>query len=75
MKKSLATILLSVIGVCGLHSQEVKQETTFRADENPIIRYKYTADPTAMSYNGKFYLYTGYDVCPPRENRYVMNEM
>ena len=74
MKKTLTTLLLSVIGVCGLHSQEVKQDTTFRSEGNPVIRYKYTADPAAMTYKGKFYLYTGHDVCPPQENRYLMND-
>lgn len=74
MRKFLTALLLSVIGACGLHSQELTQDTTFHADGNPIIRYKYTADPAAMAYKGKFYLYTGHDVCPPKENRYVMNE-
>ena len=42
--------------------------------ENPIITDKFTADPAAMVYNDTVYLYAGHDVCPDRENRYVMPE-
>ncbi|HEY0652027.1 MAG TPA: glycoside hydrolase family 43 protein [Chryseosolibacter sp.] len=41
---------------------------------NPIIRHKYTADPTALVYNGKVYLYTGHDEAATGSNEYVMNE-
>ena len=73
MKKAI-TLLLLTMSVSWLYGQVPAQDTTFRADGNPIIRYKYTADPAAMVYKNKFYLYTGHDVCPPKENRYVMNE-
>src|SRR5687767_8001827 len=41
---------------------------------NPIIRHKFTADPTALIYNDIVYLYTGHDEAPADENKYVMNE-
>jgi len=50
------------------------QDTSFKATANPIIRHKYTADPAAMVYNNKVYLYTGHDVAPDRQNRYEMHE-
>ena len=49
-------------------------DTTFVAGGNPVINYKYTADPASMVYKNRIYVYTGHDVCPPKENRYVMNE-
>jgi beta-xylosidase len=43
-------------------------------DGNPIIRHKYTTDPTALVHDGAVYLYTGHDEAPPGTNDYVMNE-
>jgi len=59
---------LSINAIC------LSGDTVFRANGNPVIRHKYTADPAGLVYNGKLYIYTGHDECPPRENRYVMNE-
>ncbi len=41
---------------------------------NPIITDKYTADPAAIVWNDKVYLYVGHDQCPPDRNRYQMHE-
>jgi beta-xylosidase len=41
---------------------------------NPIIKHKFTADPTAISHDNKIYLYTGHDDPPPQVDDYVMNE-
>lgn len=71
MKSSIAFILFLLIS---LNIKAQKADTTFVANGNPLINYKYTADPAALSYKDKLYLYTGHDVCPARENRYVMNE-
>lgn len=49
-------------------------DTTFASKGNPIVNYKYTADPAALIYNNTLYVYTGHDVCPPNQNRYVMND-
>ena len=41
---------------------------------NPIIRHKYTADPTVVVHNDTIYLYAGHDEAPPGTHQYVMNE-
>lgn len=41
---------------------------------NPIIKNKFTADPAALVYKDKMYIYAGHDEAPSREQRYVMNE-
>lgn len=50
------------------------RDTTFVAEGNPIIKYKYTADPAALVHNGKVYLYVGHDECPPPAEHYLLNE-
>ncbi|HVT87272.1 MAG TPA: glycoside hydrolase family 43 protein [Tepidisphaeraceae bacterium] len=44
-----------------------------RAD-NPLIRGIYTADPAALVYNGRVYLYTGHDEAPSNNKRFVMRD-
>ncbi|GAB2805619.1 glycoside hydrolase family 43 protein [Ferruginibacter profundus] len=51
-----------------------QKDTSFLATGNPIIRYKFTADPAAMVYKDKVYLYTGHDVAPEKRNGYEMHE-
>src|SRR5688572_24894064 len=41
---------------------------------NPVIRHKYTADPTAIVYNDTVYLYAGRDEAPVGTEAYRMNE-
>jgi beta-xylosidase len=41
---------------------------------NPIIRHKFTADPTVLIYNDTVYLYTGHDEPPEGVDDYVMND-
>jgi beta-xylosidase len=41
---------------------------------NPIIKHKYTSDPTALVYNDTVYLYTGHDEAPPGTEAYKMND-
>ncbi|MDP5044603.1 MAG: glycoside hydrolase, partial [Leeuwenhoekiella sp.] len=45
-----------------------------QANNNPIITDKYTADPAALVYDGKVYIYAGHDQAPDNEERYIMNE-
>ena len=40
---------------------------------NPVIRHKYSCDPTALVYNDTVYLFTGHDEAPPGTEEYVMN--
>ncbi len=49
-------------------------DTVIHAEGNPIIKHKYTADPGAMVYKGKVYLYTGHDEAPKAQARYVMHD-
>lgn len=46
----------------------------FNAAGNPLIRHKYSCDPTALVYNDTFYLFTGHDEAPPGTAAYVMND-
>jgi beta-xylosidase len=41
---------------------------------NPIIRNKFTADPTALVCNNTVYIYTGHDQAPVGVEAYVMND-
>ena len=50
------------------------RDTTFKSAGNPIITHKYTADPAALVYKDKVYLYTGNDVPPPKREGYVMHD-
>ncbi|WP_232336511.1 glycoside hydrolase family 43 protein [Mucilaginibacter aquatilis] len=49
-------------------------DTTFKSVGNPVITHKYTADPAALVYKDKVYLYTGHDVAPKDQARYVMHD-
>lgn len=49
-------------------------DTTFVADGNPIVRYKYTADPAALVVGGTVFVYSGHDVCPPPREHYQIDE-
>jgi beta-xylosidase len=51
------------------HSHEHQPSTG-----NPIIRHKYTTDPTALVHGETAYLYTGHDEAPTGVEDYVMNE-
>lgn len=51
-----------------------KVASTFKISGNPIIRHKYTSDPTALVYNGSVYLFTGHDEAPAGTEEYIMND-
>ena len=53
---------------------QTTKDTSFIATGNPVIRYKYSADPAAMVYKNTVYLYTGHDVAPVKQNRYEMHD-
>ena len=48
--------------------------TTSASAENPIIRDRFTADPAALVYQGRVYLYTGHDEATPQDKRFVMRD-
>lgn len=41
---------------------------------NPVIRHKYSCDPTAIVERDLVYLYTGHDEAQPGVDQYIMNE-
>lgn len=49
-------------------------DTLIHSTGNPIIRHEFTADPAAMVYQGKVYLYTGHDEAPKNKTGYVMHD-
>ena len=60
-----------MLGLIKLHAQK---DTSFVATGNPIIKHKFTADPAALVYKDKVYIYTGHDVAPEKRNGYEMHE-
>ena len=45
-----------------------------RVSGNPIIKHKYTSDPTVVVYKDKVYLYTGHDEAGLNQEEYVMHK-
>ena len=58
----------------GSASAKAKKTTPTEVYNNPIIKDKYTADPAALVYKDKVYLYTGHDVPEKDFNFYKMND-
>lgn len=67
-----ALMFFSSVG--SAQNNTLMKDTTFTATSNPVIRYKFTADPAAMVYKDKVYIYTGHDVAPEKRNGYEMHE-
>lgn len=65
-------IILLTSGILSVSA--ATRDTVFKSSGNPIITHKYTADPAALVYKDKVYLYTGNDVPPPRREGYVMHD-
>jgi beta-xylosidase len=57
-----------------LRSESNHNNDVMIASGNPILRHKFTADPTAIVFNNTVYLYTGHDEPPAGKEDYVMNE-
>lgn len=49
-------------------------DTQHLPNGNPVIRHKFTADPTAIVHDDVVYLYTGHDEAAPGAHDYIMNE-
>ncbi len=49
-------------------------DTLIHTTGNPLFKHEFTADPAAMVYKGKVYLYTGHDEAPAGKNGYVMHD-
>ena len=76
MKRKPYKSLLAAMLLCHVCTNIYAQagDTTFTAKGNPIITYKYTADPSALVYNNKVYLFTGHDERPAPKDGYEMYE-
>jgi beta-xylosidase len=80
LKRGKALFMLSVaIGfnlffLQNLNAQSTAKDTVFKANGNPIITHKYTADPAALVHNNIVYLYTGHDEAAKGKNSYVMHD-
>jgi beta-xylosidase len=80
MKKTLTIVsLLALISSCKTINPEntaasANGGNTTQTINNPIIKDKYTADPAALVYKDKVYLYAGHDQAPDDVNSYRMNE-
>ncbi|TDD99456.1 glycoside hydrolase family 43 protein [Flavobacterium cellulosilyticum] len=82
MKNIFLILLLSILvsscktgqkneDTASANSRNTNQTTQIN---NPIIKDKYTADPAALVYKDKVYLYAGHDEAPNDVNTYRMNE-
>jgi beta-xylosidase len=71
---ALMFLLIATNQLSNAQNNQLKKDTVFTATGNPIIKYKFTADPAAMVYKDKVYIYTGHDVAPEKRNGYEMHE-
>ncbi|MGY5355678.1 glycoside hydrolase family 43 protein [Wenyingzhuangia sp. IMCC45467] len=79
MKKTVVSILMtSLLMSCNTiktkSASEVEKKENPVAFNNPIVTNKYTADPAALVYNDKVYLYAGHDQAPDNVEGYRMHE-
>lgn len=73
MKISSILFSVGILAAVSCKTAAVKNQQTLKLN-NPIITDKYTADPAALVYNDKVYLYTGHDVPEKDFNFYRMND-
>jgi beta-xylosidase len=73
ISKYILTITIALGCLTETKAAVVNPDTTIHATGNPIIRHEFTADPAAMVYKDKVYLYTGHDEAPTGKNGYVMH--
>lgn len=69
---SIGGIFLSLL--CPNQATATRRDTTINTKGNPLFSHKYTADPAALVYKDKVYLYTGHDVPPAKREGYVMHD-
>jgi GH43 family beta-xylosidase len=50
------------------------ENKTHHTGGNPIVTRYFTADPAALVYNDRVYLYTGHDIAPDNNSGYRMND-
>lgn len=74
MKKYFIKYVAVAVSMLLLTKLQAQGDTSFVATGNPIIKHKFTADPAALVYKDKVYIYTGHDVAPEKRNGYEMHE-
>ena len=62
-KSKVVFLYLLLSFVSSIEAQKNK-DSIIHSGSNPVITHQYTADPAAMVYKDKVYLYTGHDVAP-----------
>jgi beta-xylosidase len=70
--KGLILAGMALFAVASVHATGV--DTLIHTTGNPLFKHEYTADPAAMVYKDKVYLYTGHDEAPAGKNGYVMHD-
>ncbi|MES2277710.1 MAG: glycoside hydrolase family 43 protein [Bacteroidota bacterium] len=66
-------LLLSALTLSGIKTSAQTGDTVIHSNGNPIIRHQFTADPAALVYKDKVYLYTGHDEAPTKVSSYRMH--
>jgi beta-xylosidase len=74
MKNYFSKSVAVAVSLLLLTKLQAQGDTSFVATGNPVIKYKFTADPAALVYKDKVYIYTGHDVAPEKRNGYEMHE-
>ncbi len=74
MKNYFGKCVAVAVSMLLLTKLQAQGDTSFVATGNPIIKHKFTADPAALVYKDKVYIYTGHDVAPEKRNGYEMHE-
>ncbi|MBP6023382.1 glycoside hydrolase family 43 protein [Ferruginibacter sp.] len=74
MKRYFIKSVAVAVSLLLLTKLQAQGDTSFVATGNPIIKYKFTADPAALVYKDKVYIYTGHDVAAEKRNGYEMHE-
>lgn len=74
MKNYFRKCVAVAVSMLLLTKLQAQGDTSFVATGNPIIKYKFTADPAALVHKDKVYIYTGHDVAPEKRNGYEMHE-
>jgi beta-xylosidase len=70
--KQLILACISVFSAGNIYAAGA--DTLIHTTGNPLFKHEFTADPAAMVYEGKVYLYTGHDEAPAGKNGYVMHD-
>ncbi|WP_208587398.1 family 43 glycosylhydrolase [Gracilibacillus suaedae] len=63
-----------IIGLCLMLTFISLVTATYVQADNPIIKDEFSADPAAITHEGKVYLYTGHDEANTSDSDYVLKE-